>query len=100
MAMTKILYTKSSEISVFFQKEFYEKPYAEIFMERVLRKHFTFYKFRSNFINFVNPCTAFNWNLKISLIRQEIFKRMEMVLVGIPLVICYAFDIPWFNLEL
>ena len=24
---------------------------------------------------------------------------MEMTLVGIPLVICYAFDIPWFNLE-
>ena len=28
IAMTKLLYTKSSEISVYFQKTFYEQPYA------------------------------------------------------------------------
>lgn len=70
IAATKMLYTRSDEISVYFQKEFYDIPYAELSMERVLRKHFTFRKFMQNLRSFVNPCTPFNSNLKISLIRQ------------------------------
>jgi hypothetical protein len=44
IAMVKIIYTKSLDISVYFQKAFFEKPYADIKLDRILRKHFTVQK--------------------------------------------------------
>lgn len=57
-------------MSVYFQKVFYRKPYADIQMDRVLRKHFTIERIFINLGKFLSPKTPFNKDLKISLLKQ------------------------------
>ena len=96
-ALTKIVFTKSSQMSVYFQKVFYRKPYADIEMDRVLRKHFTVERIFINLGKFLSPQTHFNKDIKISLLKQEIFKRMELILVFVPFATMFAFEIHWFE---
>lgn len=71
IAMVKMLYTKSMEEAVYFQKYFYEVDYADIHMERILRKHFTLRKVLSNITQFFfKPCSKFKKNIRIALFRQ------------------------------
>lgn len=71
IAIHKLLYTKSSEISIFFQKQFYpEKHYDEINLDRIMRKHFTAENMCRNVNRFISPFTSFRKNIKISVIRQ------------------------------
>ena len=70
IALTKMVFTKSGLISVYFQKVFYDKPYADIQMDRILRKHFTFSRIMINLYKFLNPCTEFNKDIKICLLKQ------------------------------
>ena len=84
-------------MSVYFQKVFYRKPYADIEMDRVLRKHFTVERIFINLGKFLSPQTHFNKDIKISLLKQEIFKRMELILVFVPFATMFAFEIHWFE---
>lgn len=49
-----------------------------------MRRHFSLVKIISKIKTFFNPKHKFGKNIKISFLRQEIFKRMELVLVYIP----------------
>ena len=70
IALTKMVFTKSGLISVYLQKVFYNKPYADIEMDRILRKHFTFKRIMTNLYKFLNPFTEFNKDIKICLLKQ------------------------------
>lgn len=96
-AIIKIVFTKSGLISVYFQKTFYEKPYADIEMDRILRKHFSLHRIVKNFWTFLNPYSSYNKDLKISILKQQFFKRIETILVFIPFVLTFAFQINWFQ---
>jgi hypothetical protein len=82
--MIKMLITRSDRESVYFQKIFNESDWADIEDERVMRRHFGFRKIISKMRTLFNPCTKFERDTKISFLRQEIFKRIELVLVVFP----------------
>jgi hypothetical protein len=56
-------------------------------MDRVLRKHFTMKNILTNMTTYVKPNTKFRKNMKIAFLRQEIFKRIEIVYNFIPLTV-------------
>ena len=54
-----------------------------------MKNHLNTKKIKERLIVFFDPRTKFGKNAKISFLRQEIFKRMELVMVYIPFTISY-----------
>lgn len=54
-----------------------------------MRSHFGLSKILSKIRIFFNPCTKFEKDTKISFLRQEIFKRIELVLVIFPFTVLF-----------
>ena len=90
--MIKMLFTRSDKESVYFQKIFNETDWADIEAERVMRSHFGLMKILSKIKIFFNPCTKFEKDTKISFLRQEIFKRIELVLVVFPFTVLFLLN--------
>lgn len=57
-----------------------------------MRTHFNATKILSKVKVFFNPKTKFERNTKISFLRQEIFKRMELVVVYLPFAVMFFFS--------
>jgi hypothetical protein len=90
--MVKMLFTRSDKESIYFQKIFKESDWADIEAERVMRSHFELGKILSKIKTFFNPCTRFEKDTKILFLRQEIFKRMELVLVILPFTVMFGIN--------
>ncbi len=90
--MVKMLFTRSDKESVYFQKIFNETDWADIEAERVMRSHFGLRKIVSKICIFFSPRTKFEKNTKISFLRQEIFKRIELVLVIFPFTVLFLIN--------
>jgi hypothetical protein len=58
-------------------------------MDRVLRKHFTWRNILNNVSAYFKLNSKFKNDIKISILRQELFKRMEIVLCFIPFTIIF-----------
>ncbi len=89
LAMIKMLYTKKDEESIYLQKHFTDRDITDIEMDRVLRKHFTWRNILGNVSAYFKLNSKFKNDIKISLLRQEIFKRMEIVLCFIPFCVIF-----------
>ena len=89
LAMIKMLYTKKDEESIYLQKHFTDRDITDIEMDRVLRKHFTWRNILGNVSAYFKLNSKFKNDIKISLLRQEIFKRMEIVLCFIPFLVIF-----------
>ena len=74
--MIKILFTRSDKESVYFQKTLNESDWSDIESERVMRRHFSMRKIIGKAQVLINPCSKFNRDLKISLLQQDMFKRI------------------------
>lgn len=70
IVMIKMLFTRSDKESVYFQKIFNEKDWADIESNRLMRTHFNMKKILSKVKVFFNPKTKFEKNTKISFLRQ------------------------------
>lgn len=57
-----------------------------------MRSHFGLMKILSKIKIFFNPCTKFEKDTKISFLRQEIFKRIELVLVVFPFTVLFLIN--------
>ena len=68
--MIKMLFTKSDKESVYFQKIFNDREWSDIFEERVMRRHFGFFKILSKVKEFFIPFTKFDKDKKISFLCQ------------------------------
>lgn len=99
IGIMKILFLKSDPMAIYFQKEFEQAPYSEIYLKKLFKNQFTLENFRNNITNFLNPRSSFNRNMKISLIRQELFSRMELLFVFLPLFCCYNLSLPWLLMQ-
>lgn len=62
-----------------------------------MRKHFTIKKIVSNLSRLINPMTRFSKDPKIAIMRQEIFKRIEIVFVYAPLLVSFVMGLHWFD---
>lgn len=89
LAMIKMLYTKKDEESIYLQKHFTDRDITDIEMDRVLRKHFTWRNILNNVSAYFKLNSKFKNDIKISILRQEIFKRMEIVLCFIPFTVIF-----------
>lgn len=89
IVMVKMLFTRSDKESVYFQKIFNETEWADIESQRLMRTHFNLGRIVSKICVFFNPITKFKKNTKISFLRQELFKRMELVMVYLPFSIVF-----------
>jgi len=89
LAMIKMLYTKKDEESIYLQKHFTDRDITDIEMDRVLRKHFTWRNILNNVSAYFKLNSKFKKDIKISILRQEIFKRMEIVLCFIPFTVIF-----------
>ena len=92
IVMVKMLFTRSDKESVYFQKIFNETEWADIELQRLMRTHFNLGRIVSKIVVFFNPITKFKKNTKISFLRQELFKRMELVMVYVPFSILFFLD--------
>lgn len=54
-----------------------------------MKTHFNIKKVKERIKVFFDPRTKFGKNIKISFLRQELFKRMELILVYIPFTITF-----------
>jgi hypothetical protein len=57
-----------------------------------MRTHFNWQKVKARMKVFFDPRTKFGKNIKISFLRQEIFKRMELVMVYTPFMVMFFFN--------
>ena len=89
IAMLKMLFTRSDRESIYFTKIFCDAEWADIESERLMRTHFNMRKVKERMKVFFDPRTKFGKNKKISFLRQEIFKRMELVMVYIPFTVMF-----------
>lgn len=79
--MIKMLFTRSDKESVYFQKILNMSDWADIESERVMRRHFSISKIVGKMQVFINPCSKFNRDIRISFLRQDLFKRIEIIFV-------------------
>lgn len=68
-------------------------------MDRILRKHFTLKRIFGNLKNYWNSKTNFNRNIKIKILQQEFYKRIELVIVFIPLMLIFVLKYSWLDNE-
>lgn len=68
--MTKMLYTRKDEESIYLQKNFTDRDITDIEMDRVLRKHFTWKNILSNLSAYFKWNSKFKNDIKISILRQ------------------------------
>ena len=64
-----------------------------------MKKHFEMKKVKERILIFFDPRTKFGKNIKISFLRQELFKRMELVMVYIPFTITFFLNAKHFVSE-
>jgi hypothetical protein len=51
----------------------------------------------SNLCRLANPFTKFSKDIRISIMRQEIYKRIELIIIFVPLAVMFIMGTPWFN---
>ena len=54
-----------------------------------MRTHFNMTKVKQRMLVFFDPRTKFGKNIKISFLRQELFKRMELIMVYVPFTVMF-----------
>ena len=92
IVMMKMLFTKSDRESIYFTKIFNSAEWTDIEAQRMMHRHFRIGNLLPKLKAFFDPRTKFGKNIKISFLRQEIFKRMELVMVYLPFSVMFFFN--------
>ncbi len=51
----------------------------------------------SNLYRLANPFTKFNKDIRVAVFKQEVYKRMELMMVFLPLMVVFIMGTPWFD---